>query len=301
MKRLLLILLLVGSCASAQPKKGGIKIVEERASAEFPNSYVFHPGDGLAHPGIILLHGSNGGSIPGTAVHAALLAARGFSVMTFCWWDCDRNDVRIERMPYLARIELTRTVAALKWFKESRFVGADHKLGLYGISMGAEQALLLASLNRKITTAIDAVAVHAVNDVTSAGMNFSWLDERCWTCDMKAKGCTDSESNWNPRCGPINLENESPWRLPLWLWEGEKLKIGQRIEIEQFEKPLLITHGEKDTVWNVQKAKNIDAKMKEVGRKPEVILFPNEGHGLSMPAEQERRARVESFFLESLQ
>lgn len=80
-------------------------------------------------------------------------------------------------------------------------VGKKHKLGLFGISKGAEQSLILASYANQIQTKLDAIAVHAPSDVTAPGVNTSWQDGRCWKCDLRAKGCTDSPQNWNPKCG----------------------------------------------------------------------------------------------------
>jgi hypothetical protein len=220
---------------------GGL-IIQENALDTFPRSYVFSHSDGKSRPGIVLLHGSSGGSLTNMWVHALLLAGQGFNVMTFCWWDCERDDVRFGPQPILAHIELEKTVAALTWFKNSKYVGPKNKLGLFGISKGAEQALILGSFQDRIPVALDAIVVHAPSDVTTQGVNTNWEDSRCWMCDMNAKRCA-SPKNWNPGCGPLNYGNEDPSDLPAWEWHGVPLRNNTRIEIEKFAKPVLITCG----------------------------------------------------------
>lgn len=263
----------------------------------FPHSYVFTPNDGKPHPGIIILHGSEGGSLGHMIPQAQALAASGFSVMTYCWFDCDRSVVATLTTPppILENVELKNTVAAMQWFKKSAYVG-NQKLGLYGFSRGAEQALILASYQEKIPVNIDAVAVHAPADIVYGGYNFNWVDDRCWLCKADDKNCKEDIKNWNPSCGKIFGDHADENDINAWKWDGVYLPQDQRIEIEKYTNTVLITCGDKDSVWSPDQTRRIETTLIEAGRHPEVYMFSDEDHIFTVPAEQKRRQIIDEFF-----
>ena len=60
--------------------------------------------------------------------------------------------------------------------------------------------------------------------------------------------------------------------------------------------------GEKDTDWESDRnrVKRIEDALRKAGRKPQIHMFPGEGHSFSLDAEQKRKAIVDQFFTESL-
>ena len=94
------------------------------------------PGDG-PFPAIMLLHGSEGSRSGMIYRTAAILAAHGFLAMAFPYSN-GSNAGDIMDVP------LDRTAEALSALRAHSLVG--NKVGLYGISRGAEHALLLATL-----------------------------------------------------------------------------------------------------------------------------------------------------------
>lgn len=108
---------------------------------------LFVPNDGKPHPGILLLHGSEGGLNSITKLEAQALAAQGYAAFAFCYagcWTGAEADVYRPNHETID-VDLERTRDALTWLAKSEFVGG-RKVGIYGVSRGAEQALLLASL-----------------------------------------------------------------------------------------------------------------------------------------------------------
>lgn len=83
-----------------------------------------------------------------------------------------------------------------------------------------------------------------------------------------------------------------------WTWRGSHAEVanGTRIEIERFRKPIFITHGTKDELWSVQKAYNVRATLQAAGLKPEVHIFPNQGHVFSGTAAQQADELMMEFF-----
>ncbi len=129
----------------------------------FSSSYLFVPNDDEAHPGILWMHGSEGGRWSVTSMcKARYLAAHGYAAMFFCYSDCGDNNLPES----INRIDLKRTYDAMIWLKSSRFVNGK-KIALSGASRGAEQTLALAVILAKKKTnnsnivLPDAVFVHA--------------------------------------------------------------------------------------------------------------------------------------------
>ena len=270
----------------------------------YASSYVFVPNDQKSHPGVVILHGSEGGSQRNMWVHALLLAESGFAVMTYCWWDCAR-DTRSEPIAsLLADIEVKSTVDAIGWFGKSDFVRKGSGIGLYGISKGAELAMVIASLSDQLPFKLSALTVHAPTDVIERGANINWLDSRCWICKEGVRDCAFQEAFWNRSCGKIDGDFTAADRdrFPMWRWKGDRLQLNSRIEIEKFTGQVLLTAGENDTDWESDKNRvnRIEASLKKAGRKVQVHVFPGEGHSLGLEAEQKRKAMVDRFFLETL-
>lgn len=270
----------------------------------YESSYIFLPNDNKPHPGIVLFHGSEGGSQRNMWVHALLLAQSGFSVMTFCWWDCGR-DTRSEPVQTLmSDIEIENSVKAIDWFRKSQHVQRQKGVGLYGISKGAELALVIASLSDQLPFKVGAVVAHSPTDIIEKGSNINWLDSRCWVCNEGVSECAFDQEFWNRACGKIDGDFAPKDRdsLPMWRWKGVRLAINSRIEFEKFAGPMLITAGEEDTVWlsDKNRVKRIESALRRAGRKPKVYMFPGEGHSFSIEAEQKRKALVDQFFIDSL-
>jgi hypothetical protein len=127
-------------------------------------------GDG-PFPAIMVLHGSEGVWSGWSHRNAVILAAHGFLVFPFgyskggnSWNAGDITDVPLDR-----------SVEALDALRAFSFAGP--RVGLYGVSRGAEHALLLASLMARdgVKGLPDAIAVHSPADVICGA-----FDARQW-------------------------------------------------------------------------------------------------------------------------
>jgi acetyl esterase/lipase len=109
-------------------------------------------GDG-PFPAILLLHGSEGSRSGMIYRTAAILAAHGFLALPFGYSNgSNAGDI--------INVPLDRTAEALAALRAHELSGS--RIGLYGMSRGAEHALLLASLMARDSIAglPDAIAVH---------------------------------------------------------------------------------------------------------------------------------------------
>lgn len=232
------------------------------------------PGDG-PFPSILILHGSEGGWSGWSHRNAVLLAANGYLAYPFSysrsgslWYAGDIID-----------IPLDQTEAAIA---ELRGHGLSNgRIGLFGVSRGAEHALLLTALMARdgVARLPDAVAVHSPSDVVCGGFEANIM--RPWTDPKRAI--------WDPA------------RLS-WTWRGtaEGLMPAMPIEIERYEGPLLISHGVDDKVWTVECSRRLEARLRTAGREPEVYYYEGENHGLQPEAENLNYTRLLSFFARHL-
>ena len=169
-------------------------------------------------------------------------------------------------------VDLDQTESMLIWMRESGLT--SDKVGLYGTSRGAEHALLVTSLMARDGSVglPDAVAVHAPSDTIVGAFSARKL-----------------------RAGIV---------LPLkpadraWRWRGtsDRLEPGSPIEIERYEGPLFISHGEQDTLWGADRTERLAERLRAAGRTPEVHIYKGEGHGLRPEVQNVHYLRVVDFF-----
>jgi dienelactone hydrolase len=265
-----------GDPDGAPPAPGEVVVL---AVPELPGSRLFVREGAAGVPGIVMLHGSEGGSTHFLDEDATRLAEDGSAVLAFCWFGCPGKPAAILRIP------LEDTVAAIEWLRASDPV-AGGPVGLYGLSRGAEQSVLLASLVRD-PAVIAAVAVHAPSDTVVAAY--------------------DPETGWSPyETDPRTGEQVF---APAWTWQGEPLygerdsfsEPGPRIRVEDYPAPMYLSHGTADDLWPVQRSRNIEAARLAAGLPTETHYWRGEGHILEDPAHVEEFLRTLGEFFARLE
>lgn len=228
------------------------------------------PGDG-PFPTILLLHGSEGKWSGWSYQTAAILAAHGFLAMPFGY----SNGGNAWNAGNIVDVPLDRTAKVLLALRAFSFSGS--KIGLYGVSRGAEHALLLTSLMARdgIEGLPDAVAVNSAPDVICGGFNASsWRDS--------------GDPGWQP------------WDVAdrAWTWRGSSNELlpTTPIEIERFDGPLFLSHGTQDTVWSVDMTRRLSDRLKQHGRMPEVHFYEGQDHGFSSEGENQHHDKLIEFF-----
>jgi dipeptidyl aminopeptidase/acylaminoacyl peptidase len=231
-------------------------------------------GDG-PFPAIVLLHGSEGKWAGWTYRTAAILAAHGFLAVPFgyssggnAWNAGDILDVPLEK-----------TVEALAALRAHPLSAG--KVGLYGVSRGAEHALLLVSLMARdgVAGLPDAVAVHAPPDVICGafiGKQYRDSGDPGWQV-------------WDPA--------ERAWT---WRGSSDALLPTTPIEAERFDGPLFVSHGTKDEVWSADMTRRLRDRLQRHGRTPEVHLYEGGLHRLSSELENQHHELLIDYFARHL-
>jgi dipeptidyl aminopeptidase/acylaminoacyl peptidase len=232
------------------------------------------PGDG-PFPAILLLHGSEGAWAGWTHRAAVILAVHGFLAFPFGYsvggngWNAGS----------IIDVPLDNTEVALARLRALSLV--QGKVGVYGVSRGAEHALLLTALMARsgCNGLPDAVAAHSPPDVICGGFN-----------------------------GPSFRDQGDPgwqvWDMGLraWTWRGssEALLPTTPIAIEAYEGPLFLSHGTADKVWSVEMTRRLETRLRQHGRQIEVHYYEGQGHSLGSAADNHHHERLIAFFQQHL-
>jgi dipeptidyl aminopeptidase/acylaminoacyl peptidase len=236
-----------------------------QVAQKFPGSKAFLPKT-LPAPGLLMLHGSEGGADGSIEEDAKFFAQSGYVVVTLCWFGCNGLPNKILRVP------LDRTVDAGTWLGSTTEV-AGKKVGLFGWSRGAEQAVLIASvLGTK--TPFATVAVHAASDTV-----VSSYDPTTDNAIMETRlGRSVVAPAWTFKGTPIFGEQNA-----------NELGTGPRIEIEKYPGALFVSHGMNDQLWEVARSQRLVASRgRVVGLKTEAHYWPGEGHVIETQATQDK-------------
>ncbi|MBC7313715.1 MAG: alpha/beta hydrolase [Rhizobium sp.] len=245
----------------------GLKIVR-RLVPDWGTTYG-PPGEG-PFPAVMIFHGSEGAFSGWSHRNAVLLAAHGFLAFPFGYSSGGNawNAGNIEEVP------LDRSVDALAALRAFEF--ANEKLALYGVSRGAEHALLLTSLMARdgLAGLPDAVAAHSPPDVICGA-----FDARRYR-DSGDPGWV----SWDPA-------------KRAWSWRGSSANLlpTSPIEIERFDGPLFLSHGTADRAWSADMTKRLTARLRSHGRDPEVHYYEGQDHIPGSAAENEHHDHLVSF------
>jgi hypothetical protein len=250
-----------GPSSPAPGSGGAVTEVAQR----FPGSKAFVPRR-LPAPGLLMLHGSEGGADGTIEEDAAFMAEQGFVVVTLCWFGCASTPDKV------LRVSLDRTVEAGTWLGSTVEVGGK-KVGLFGWSRGAEQAVLLGSL-LKTQVPFAAIATHAASDTV-----VSAYDPATDGAVMEMDGGRQVvAAAWTFQGAPIFGERTA-----------NDFGTGPRIEIEKYPGALFISHGRSDELWEVARSERLVASRSRVpGLATDAHFWPGVGHVIDTLEAQEK-------------
>jgi acetyl esterase/lipase len=251
-------------------------------SASPVEAIIYQPKHISPKGGIVLLHGSEGGSAKWIDVIAVLLAANGFLTMPKSY---NKADALLTR-PDIKNVPLEGTENALLYMRKL-MNSYNQKIGLLGVSRGAEQALLISQLlSEENSLAMpDALAVHASTSKLKPAFILA-----------------DYQPSIRQLLKKLNCLVGRKKLPPAWCWRNSHQRTlpNTNIEIEKYPNPVLITHGMEDNLWNIEESR-ILAKRRQVKKLPtEVHYFAGEGHSLGIDARNLWLDMLSDFFTRHL-
>jgi dienelactone hydrolase len=231
---------------------------------------LFAGDDERPRAGVLVLGGSEGG-FPSDV--AGLLAAEGFICLALAYFGA----VGVPRR--LVEIPLEYVDTAFAWLREHPLV-MNSRLGVLGISKGAELALLAAA---SFPDAVGAVVAYSPSSVVFPGIGVA--------------GGGSRRSSWSHRNEPVPFVPYPPAVRPSLSLRGFSVVPIYRtaldnvdavavaaIPIERSRAPILLISGDEDRMWPAaQMAEMLKARLTDVGRGDQVIhlRYPRAGHGLA--------------------
>jgi hypothetical protein len=259
---------------------GAAPVVTERADGDGMRGATLSKLHGTdRRPTVIVLGGSEGGDRLARIV-APRLASRGYAVLSLPYYApsyLGRSDLRGLPQAFVD-IPLERLQEGYDWLVARPNVDVE-RIGVYGVSKGAELALLAAT---KFDW-IKAVVAIAPSDVVWEG----------WGKPNQQPG-TRSSFSWRSRALPFVPYGNTARDLgagAIVNWrrihdcgrdENPKQAIAARIPVETFRGRLLVAGGMKDQVWGSgPMAQNIIQSRAHAGLKTTGLAFADAGHSLS--------------------
>ena len=233
---------------------------------------IYWPTD-APHGGIVCLHGSEGGWAGWNDLYCALFAAHGFAALS-------RNYTRKAQWlthPDIDDVPLEGTETALAAMR-TEMAPFGCGTGLFGISRGAEHALLVAQLLVEDCCAEvpDAVAVHSPPDAA-------------WPAFIVA-----------------DFQTGEPWAgdltRPAWSWRGAHVRTrpGTPLCPGTVPYPVFIAQGTDDRTWDADMARRLVARMTEHRCSPEAHFFEGEDHIFRAAARNREWELMADFFAKHL-
>ncbi|MEM6858172.1 MAG: acyl-CoA thioester hydrolase/BAAT C-terminal domain-containing protein [Pseudomonadota bacterium] len=262
------------------------------ASAEYvgdilPGSFLTLPDGEGPFPVIIVLGGSEGGdSIARTFTKR--FVPQGYAVLGLPYYSASEG--RKGHIPGLPNafqeIAVDQLVVARDWLRARDDIRSD-AIGIYGVSKGAEMALLAGSLINGFT----AIAAIVPSDVVWEGWgssrttsSFSWQGQALPFVPYRGMG--EEFANPSGPDGRLRIRfphdkgrNANPDRA-----------VAARIAVEKIDEPVLVAGGDADLVWNSgEMAQAIAERRTEAGLPTVSFVFTDAGHFLSGDGSRETR------------
>lgn len=224
------------------------------------------------HPAILVLGGSEGGS---EAVRrlAAPFAAEGFAVLALSYFRADGLPATLEDLP------LEYFDKALDWLAANPAVD-PRRIGVYGVSKGAEAALLLGSRSDRLRAVAAAMPTHVV-----------------WP-GLGARGAS-SRSSWSSGGAPLAFlpyDTSRPFDPADWMgsvfgyYDRALVHDGAapaaHIPVERTRAPVLLISGEDDRLWpSTRMSERVMARLRanDFAFAYHHLSYPDAGHAVGMP------------------
>lgn len=244
------------------------------------------PADGKAHPIVLLLHGSEGGSREGAREFAVRYAAQGFAAFSVIYFAYDLAGFKgVSHQHVNTPIEWLDT--ARRWVAQQPEADAS-RIGVYGHSKGAEFAAVAAVRFPWISAVVACVPT----DVVWEGYGFD--DQRNRPENRGAAPARVSSWSWQGEPLPYIKLRPFDWRQPQEYFNNTERYERSRqdhpdtaknavIPIEQSKAKFLLLGGEKDEVWaSGAMAQSLGQRFKGMPqeRQPDVRVFAGAGHSI---------------------
>jgi uncharacterized protein len=237
----------------------------------------FYPAEGRHRgPAVLVLGGSEGGLVPQFNEPIRQLRAAGFAVLYLCYFGCPGKPQQLSEIPLET---FDRGLAFLRTHP-----GIDpNRIAIFGLSKGAEAALLVATRDPKLKAVIAA----APSSVAWPGITLFPFSSS-WTVGGRPVPFLHYtlRSYWR---GFKGVFSRTPIDALFGFYSGALPTLAHHpeavIPVERITAPILLICGEADRLWpSYPMAIQIADRLKAKGRPaPRILHYKNAGHAAFGP------------------
>jgi len=268
-----------GSTLAQEPSSSDSVTQAEYVGDSLPGSFLTLPEGEGPFPAIIVLGGSEGGDSSARAFTKRFVP-QGYAVLGLPYYGPREGQKgHIPGLPNaFQEIPVDKLETARDWLRARGDIRTED-IGIYGVSKGAEMALLAGSL----IDGFSAIAAIATSDVVWEGWgsarrtgSFSWQGKALPFVPydgMMEEFQNPTGPNGRPRLRfPHDKgRNANPDRA-----------VAARIKVENIDEPVLVAGGDADLVWNSgEMAQSVAERRIEAGLPTVSFVFTDAGHALS--------------------
>ncbi len=228
----------------------------------------FRPRAPGRHPAIVVLRGSRGGKEPVRKL-AAPFAKRGYAVLALSYFGAPGLPDHLEEIP------LETFTRGIDWLVRQESVDPA-RIGIYGVSKGAEAALLVASRDRRLV----AVAAGVPSNVVWQNINRTDFTPR---------------SSWSEGGKPLPFvpyDFSRGFISVFQIYDGALAHLDEHreaiIPVQRIHGPILLISGAKDTLWpSTRMANMVMRRLDEKGFAfaHRHLRYEDAGHAVAVPPE----------------
>ena len=259
--------------------------VRTEAITAFPGAIFARPQGEGRWPAVVVLGGSEGGARSAREL-ALRLAAHGFAAVGLPYYSPAAPGRTERELPDLPRsfieIPVDRLELVHAWLAQRNDVDTA-RIALYGVSKGAEFALVAAS---KLAWPAAAVAIVPSDVVWQGwGPDAAAPDERRSSFSFAGKPLPFVPNvDFLEELQGFRTGSAVRYRRPMEKGRAAypQAAIAARIRVEDFRGPLFVAGGGDDQMWaSGAMAQNIAERRLEAGRETVSLVFPDGGHMLN--------------------
>ncbi len=237
------------------------------------NAILFMPPSNVDLPVIITLSGSNGGY---SENRAQLLASHGFAVLALAYFGVEGLPSNLQEIP----LEYFET--AFAWLKKQPGIDGAH-IGVYGVSRGAELALILGSW---FPESVQAIAAVVPSSVVYGGLSETPVDAWLYYGEPICPFAFKPRIDFSGELGKDREHMASTVQSFLEGMKEEKAFEEAAIPVERIRASLLLISGGDDQMWpSSLYAEKILQRLrdKQASIACEHLHYPKAGHGINIP------------------
>lgn len=232
------------------------------------------PVKGTALPAVITLHGSEGGSVAKARGRAAQFAAQGLAVLAVNYFAYDHEAIKGVPTRHL-EIPVETLDEARKWLAARAEVDAN-RVSLYGVSKGAEFALLAAARYDWVSSVVAVVP----SDVVWEGypLEPGAVPRSSWSVGGRAVPFVPL-FQFDPKKEGMYRTNTERYDRSRAYHSGKV--AAARVPIENAKARILLLAADRDEVWSSgPMARNVVERLTAAGKgdRVDVKIYPRAGH-----------------------